>query len=217
MPQVNTQVETFTWPKLSEAPERPGVYAWYVRLALGEADLSEFEQAVEAKRQTGGNPAPIVQETLEQHFFHPFQETAYSVKLSGALKPRYVGELLHQPATSEGLIERLSNDPARLRPIANVLGAAAPFFTAPLYIGMARNLRARLAQHKSGIESFADNPAAAAGNDKISGFAQQIVQRGFNPRRLFVVCIPVGDVDSDEQLDLENILNRINFPIFGRN
>jgi hypothetical protein len=25
------------------------------------------------------------------------------------------------------------------------------------------------------------------------------------------------DIEADEQVDLENILNRINFPIFGRN
>lgn len=214
---MSSTVRTFTWPKLNEAPEEPGVYAWYVRLALGEADLNEFEEAVETERHAGRNAAIVVQETLERHFFHPFQETAYSVKLSGALKPKYIGELLHQPATSEPLIQRLANDPGRLRPLARVLGAAAPFFTAPLYIGMARNLRTRLGQHKAGIESFADNPAATPSADKISGFAQQVVQRGFNPRHLFVACITVSDVDSDEQLDLENVLNRINFPIFGRN
>jgi len=209
---------TFTWAKLKEAPEVPGVYAWYVRLFLGEADLREFESAVvyERNRQTGGEEA-IVSAMLQRHFFHPFQETAYKVRLDGALKPKYRGELEHEPASSQTLVDRLIDDPSRLRQIASVLNMAAPFFTAPLYIGMATNLRARLLKHKSLINSFADNPGTVGSDEGSAGFARQVVARGFNPTQLFVACIPIEGIENDEQNDLENILNRINYPIFGRN
>lgn len=214
---MSSKVETFTWPKLGDAPEAPGVYAWYVRLFLGEADLQAFEAEVAGEKANGRSPVPVVEHMLERHFFHPFQETAYAVRLSGALKPRYAGELAHEPTKSEGLVRRLSENPERLRPIARVLGAAAPFFTAPLYIGMASNLRNRLLQHKQLITYYSDNRGLTVAEEGLSGFARQVVQRGFNPTQLFVACIPIDDIEADEQVDLENILNRINFPIFGRN
>jgi hypothetical protein len=98
-----------------------------------------------------------------------------------------------------------------------VLSQAAPFFTAPLYIGMASNLRSRLLHHKKLITQFSDNPGSVMGEEGGSGFAKQVVARGFDPTQLFVACIAIDDIESDEQVDLENILNRINFPIFGRN
>lgn len=207
----------FSWSKLGDAPEKPGVYAWYTRLSLGEADLAQFEDAVKKERDAGGNPSALVTAMLARHFFHPFQETAYSVRLSGPLKPRYAGELQHEPTPSESLVSRLVDDPTRLRPLARVLGGAAPFFTAPLYIGMATNLRSRLQQHKDRIIRFANSPGQIAGLETVSGFAEQVVKRNFNPTQMFVMCLAVEDVSSDEQVDLENILNRINFPIFGRN
>lgn len=214
---MTTEVQTFTWPKLHDAPDGPGVYAWYVRLFLGEADLKSFEAEVGEAKASGADAGAIVEGMLERHFFHPFQENPYFVKLSGALKPRYSGSLAHEPTRSEGLIRRLSEHPERLRPIAQVLGRAAPFFTAPLYIGMAVNLRSRLLQHKKLITQFSDNPGVVVGEEGMAGFARQVVQRGFNPTHLFVACIPIGNIENDEQVDLENILNRINFPIFGRN
>jgi hypothetical protein len=213
-----TSTPTFTWAKLNEAPEVPGVYAWYVRLFLGEADLRSFESAVIDERgRASGRAELIVSSMLERHFFHPFQEMAYKVRLDGALKPKYRGELEHEPYSSESLVKRLIDDPSRLRQIANVLNMAAPFFTAPLYIGMATNLRTRLLKHKGLINAFADNPGSVGSDEGAAGFARQVVARGFNPTQLFVACIPIEGIENEEQVDLENILNRINFPIFGRN
>ena len=217
MSQVSATLEKLTWPNLGEAPEKPGVYAWYVRLVLGEADLTEFESSVMKEQSSGGRPAYIVEDMLTRHFFHPFRETPYTVNLTGPLKPRYAGELKHEPAASAGLVDRLIDDPSRLRPLAHVLGAAAPYFTAPLYIGMASNLRGRLQQHKDRIIRFTNNPGSLHNEESASGFAEQVVQRNFNPTQLFVQYLVVDNINADEQVDLENILNRINFPIFGRN
>jgi len=184
---------------------------------LGEADLRAFEKEVNETRAADRSTTAIVEDMLERHFFHPFQENPYSIRLSGPLKPRYTGELAHEPTKSEDLIRRLGEQPERLRSIARVLHRAAPNFTAPLYIGMASNLRSRLQQHKKLIMHFSDNRGATLGEDGVSGFARQVVSRGFNPTSLFVACIPIEDIENDEQIDLENILNRINFPIFGRN
>jgi hypothetical protein len=49
-----------------------------------------------------------------------------------------------------------------------------------------------------------------------AGFANQVIARNFDPTNLFVHVAEVN-VDTGEHNDLENILNRINYPIFGRN
>jgi hypothetical protein len=205
------------WAHLQDAPEAPGVYAWYVRMFLGDADLREFEEQIDAAREQEERPESVVLQMLQRHFFHPFRENAYSVRLSGALKPRYAGELMHEPTQSEDLLRRLAEQPARLRRISDMLGKAAPLFTAPLYIGMASSLRSRLGQHKRLIKQLSESPGALASDEGASGFARQVVNRGFIPNQLFIAYLPLPDILGDEQVDLENILNRINFPIFGRN
>jgi len=205
------------WPQLQDAPETAGVYAWYVRLFLGEADLAEFETAINAAKTAGEQPEPIVVRMLQRHFFHPFRESPYEVRLTGPLKPRYSGSLEHEPKESEGLVRRLVDDPRRLRRTASLLGQAAPYFTAPLYIGMAANLRSRLMQHKNLIRQLIENPSASNSDDGMAGFARQVVARGFIPNQMFVAYMTLSDIDATEQVDVENILNRINFPIFGRN
>lgn len=115
------------------------------------------------------------------------------------------------------LVDRLIKQPERFRTIADVLASVAPGFTAPLYIGMAHNLRSRLRTHKRRITELRDN-GVSPNTDELSdaGFANQVARRGFEPTHLFVMVAEVP-VDTTEHNDIENILNRINFPIFGRN
>jgi hypothetical protein len=124
---------------------------------------------------------------------------------------------MHEPSRSDSLVGRLAATPERLRTIADILKTAAPWFTAPLYIGMAVNLRTRLKYHKSKIVELRDLQGHGSINDVAeAGFANQVVARNFDPTNLFVQIAEVN-VETGEHNDLENILNRINYPIFGRN
>ncbi len=206
------------WSELELAPETSGVYAWYSRLAISKADIEAIVKRVnEAKLIGDAQAREEVEAALDRFIFNPYRETPYQVTLRGQLKPRYSGEVVHEPSKSESLIGRLAANPERFRTISDILKTAAPWFTAPLYIGMAINLRTRLRQHKSKIYELRDLQTSVPEDNIVdAGFANQVVARNFDPTNLFVQITEI-DVDSSEHNDLENILNRINYPIFGRN
>ncbi|WAC45408.1 hypothetical protein OU997_04245 [Pseudomonas sp. SL4(2022)] len=219
MSQVNGDVRRYGWRELSTAPEESGVYAWYARLLISSADLNDFTENVSRLSAEGIDPRSYVGEALERLIFRRYHEDNYQVTVSGPLKPRYVGEAAHQVSLSQSLIERLCLDPSRLGVIAETLSVAAPAFTAPLYIGMATSIRERLMKHKALIEKLRDAKSRKAADemtDGDAGFARQIVARQFDPTNLFVHVRLVKSI-SNEHVDIENVLNRINFPIFGRN
>lgn len=210
--------KALSWAEIDLAPEGPGVYAWYSRLIISKADIEQVIKSVNAAKASGGtDPKEIVETALDRFVFSPYREAPYEVQLRGQLKPKYSGQVLHEPTKSSSLVGRLIDQPERIREVASILRSAAPWFTAPLYIGMAINLRARLKQHRNKIVELRDQQAGYSGEDMLeAGFAKQVVARKFDPTNLFVHYAEV-DVDTGEHNDLENILNRINYPIFGRN
>lgn len=207
-----------TWSEIDLAPETPGVYAWYSRLAISKADIDAIVNRVnEAKLIGEAKAREEVEDALDRFIFSPYRETPYQVALRGQLKPKFNGEVVHEPSKSESLVGRLAANPERFRAISEILKAAAPWFTAPLYIGMATNLRGRLKQHRNKIVELRDLQGHGAIDEVTeAGFANQVVARNFDPTNLFVHIAEVN-VDTGEHNDLENILNRINYPIFGRN
>jgi hypothetical protein len=209
---------SLTWAQIDLAPEVPGIYAWYSRLQISKADIEAVIKRIESAKLLGENHARAeVESALDRFIFNPYRETPYQVALRGQLKPKFSGEVLHEPTRSDSLIGRLAQNPERFRAIADILKGAAPWFTAPLYIGMAINLRSRLRQHKNKIIELRDLQTQGAADDVTeAGFANQVVARNFDPTNLFVHIAEVR-VDTGEHNDLENILNRINYPIFGRN
>lgn len=206
------------WSEIDTAPETSGVYAWYSRLAISKADVAAIIKNVKEAQHKGEREArQIVEEALDRFVFGPFRESPYQVTLRGPLKPKYSGPVEHEPAKSESLVGRLASDPERLRPIADILKGAAPWFTAPLYIGMAIDLRQRLRQHRDKISQLREHDGNLNADDSYeAGFARQVVARNFDPTNLFVFYTEI-EVESSEHNDIENLLNRINFPIFGRN
>jgi len=206
------------WSEIDLAPETPGVYAWYSRLVISKADIEAVITKITAAKLRSNQEARIeVENALNRFIFNAYQETPYRVQLRGPLKPKYSGEIEHESSLSDQLVSRLIRNPERFRTITDILKTAAPSFTAPLYIGMAINLRSRLKSHKSKITELRENWMPGTPEDSPdAGFAKQVVARHFDPTNLFVhiSTIPVG---TSEHNDIENILNRINYPIFGRN
>ncbi len=209
---------SLTWSEIEQAPETSGVYAWYSRLVISRADIEAIIKRVDKAKQVGDPQARAeVEDALDRFIFSPYRETPYRVTLRGQLKPQFSGEIAHEPSRSESLVGRLTANPERFRAISDILKTAAPWFTAPLYIGMAINLRSRLKQHRNKIVELRDLSGQASIEDLAeAGFANQVVARGLDPTNLFVHIAEVS-LDTGEHNDLENILNRINYPIFGRN
>jgi hypothetical protein len=206
------------WSEIDQAPDTSGVYAWYSRLLISKADVENVVQrTIEAKLAGDPKTRSIIEEALDRFIFKPYCETPYQVTLSGKLKPKYVGVAEHNPNKSDSLLERMVDDPSRIRLVTQILRTAAPWFTAPLYIGMASNLKTRLIQHRNKIVELRELRDPFMSEESVeAGFANQIVSRNFDPTNLFVHIAEI-DCGAGEHNDIENILNRINYPIFGRN
>lgn len=211
---------------VARAPRQPGIYAWYHRTEISHADITNHLTLI----STMDDEAQRFEETrrfLEAQIFAPLRETDYDVSISGKLKPRYEGQLSHRPSISKSLVKRFAEDPSRLTNLDQILRASTPLFASPIYIGVARkSLQSRLMRHRRLIQGYrestslqGDDAQATRSSDTADvdhSFAWEVTHvRRLNPSKLVVYTLTV-DVDPDSALDAENILNRINYPLCGR-
>src|SRR5690348_10943815 len=113
---------SLSWSEIDLAPETPGVYAWYSRLAIAKADIEAVIKRVDAAKQRGGSAArQEVEGALDRFIFNSYREAPYRVQLKGPLKPKYGGDIEHEPTRPETLVTRLVDDPGRIRIIADIL------------------------------------------------------------------------------------------------
>jgi hypothetical protein len=214
---------------LTRAPESAGIYAWYYRIELSDKDILDcintcvVTVSLEQKCE-------IVRTFLERRLFNHYREQPYFIKLTGALKPEYSGTVENQYSISQSLVNRLAVDPHRLKRLKYLLHQAVPFFASPIYIGIAANLRTRLLKHKTLIERYQQSMAAMSADlpsesesesdaeaVRDHSFAKEVATtRRFVAYNLFVHVMELG-TEEDMRGDLENLLNRINFPLCGRN
>lgn len=216
----------YSWSTISDAPDEPGIYAWYYSPEITDFDLERVKEAVLRLRDQNerSEAIAILEEFLDRTIFRCFQEEPFSAALRGPLKPSYEGMLTHKPAMSQSLLDRLIEDPNRLLILREILCDSTPEFASPLYIGMSEHLRERLSKHKKLIERYRQKMpsimASATKNDwderRDHSFALQVVDRKIIPQRLFVM-VRVIDGQGAQYVDIENILNRIHYPLFGRN
>lgn len=220
---VVKRIRRLGWSELSQAPDGAGVYAWYYEPEITDFDLAVALDAIDERLSAGDRSGAeaVVESLLNENILSYFRQDAYEVVLSGPLKPRHLGRALHEQRVSSGLVERVVEDPQRLRHLRDVLAASAPHFASPIYIGMSDGLRTRLARHRALIEKFrAEDFRRDVGEDpsqpEEAGFARRIVRRRIPPDRLFVMICETSAV-AGLHVDAENLLNRIYYPILGRN
>ena len=198
----------------------PGIYAWYYNPVLSDFDLDQLIHRIRSLLPDQYSLAfSEVQQFLDDRIFNLMREGPYQASISGPLKAPYLGELNHQAQISSGLVERIVQEPERLRGIREVLALAAPHFSSPLYMGMAGMLRTRLLQHRSLIERYRASMKASGAAERTSdaGFAWQVASRQLPLDRLIVFTCSLPEKQGDIAVDVENILNRLFYPILGRN
>lgn len=211
---------TYSWHEIGDVPAQPGVYAWYYTPEITSFDLEHVMAEVESLKTCDSlvSAKNAVRTFLDDSVFRYFREQPYSAQLRGPLKPRYEGRIEHVPTLSESLLDRIVEEPARLATIREVLETSAPLFASPIYIGMAEKLRFRLKRHKTLIEKYGELPDLGSSEEdqRDQSFAREIRTRNIPPSRLFVVARVISG-PSGSYVDIENILNRIHYPLLGRN
>jgi hypothetical protein len=218
----------FRYSEIAGAPNTPGVYSWYYRIELSNKDIAKCVEDVDLEPSSDTKQA-IIREFLEVHLFKYYEEMPYLISLSGQLKPKYEGSIAHRPDVSLSLIRRLSEAPNKLYNLKETLKLAIPLFASPIYIGVARRLRERLLQHVRLIDQLQHlrasalediQPLSTGGTEdenRDHKFAYEVsITREFRPSNLVVNTLELSIEDSI-RYDLENVLNRINYPLCGRN
>ncbi|MGO4129269.1 hypothetical protein AB4Z01_33070 [Inquilinus sp. YAF38] len=217
---MSTEIQKHLWVDLAGAPAAPGIYAWYYSPQITDFDLDQMIGNLKLMREADrGGAERSARIMLDERIFRHFREEPYQAVVEGPLKPAFRGELEHVFEVSEGLVSRLVDDPDRLRAIRDILNKSAPMFASPLYIGMSVNLRTRLGAHKSLIEKYRllrlkEVPRIRSSD---AGFAWQVAKRQISPDRLFVFTYTTEAKDDAIAVDIENVLNRLYYPILGRN
>lgn len=216
----------FRFNEVASAPDTPGVYSWYYRIELTDRDIAVCIASVEALSDISEREK-VIRLFLDRRLFRYYKEEPYSIELFGALKPRYAGRVDHVSEISSSLCRRVAEQPKRLNDIKKALIQTVPRFASPIYIGVAVRLRSRLMQHVHLIESLqhlkASAIASGIGNEPMSEedendhkFAYEVTMlRDFATSSLVVNTLELS-IDDAIRYDLENILNRINYPLCGR-
>ena len=215
-----TKQQTLSWSEIAKAPDKAGIYAWYFRPELTDHDINYLIESIKISPDKASDQ---IKSFFTERLFRYFMQKPYEVEISGQLKPRYSGKIEHKQDVTEGLIQRIKENPQRLFSIRDLLQESVPMFASPLYVGMSSSIKQRVMQHANFIKKYkesASNPFIRLSDDEIDmdekSFAQRVVERGIPSSRLFLVY-QTTDTELDIQVDVENIMNRIYYPTLGRN
>lgn len=237
-------VEAFSCLDVDEAPDSPGLYAWYGTLKVGPQD---WEMKLSGGDDLGHRACrTLLQKHTTRHASPPLalegrgafatvwkgdlrdmtaetlsailaQEAAASEDTPGEQYPSQLQEVLGSPRTREILLK--------------VLQIATPILAAPVYIGVATSLRNRLKQHTELLYKLSKhvdkNPDARREMQKLQKtyFASRAVSMGFNPDSLTVWTLNLSSVypkkEDQDALRMiaesaEWLLNRWYRPMLGR-
>lgn len=210
-------------------PEHPGVYAWYYQPTLTEFDVKNIIDQINSYKSDDkiAEAKKLVEAFLQRNLMQYFAEHPYQAMIKGPLKPSYTGQLSHESRPSESLVERIVSDSTRLLQIKKFLDRRDPLFGSPIYIGMSSSLKQRLVRHKDLIEKFKqgkfsvgpglqEDRESTPEQKRDRSFAQEVASRNMSTGDLYVAIREIEDLN-DSYVDMENLLNRIYYPLIGRN
>ena len=222
---------------VADAPRLPGLYAWYARFTVAEADWSaEF---------AGGNDGAKhnLLKALREHAWK-FGRQAMPVRAQSNFSSVWNGTLREDPdakwrgsgAESDGdaFNERLQGAVASDRSreaLVRSLDIGLPVFCSPLYLGKAaeQTLQERLRQHASRYlrlwERCTTDRDLPERLTHPKDFAERAIKLGFCPDDLFCFTLSVN-IDAMDDMDPDTVpalidaaewlLNRWTTPVLGR-
>jgi hypothetical protein len=140
---------------LALAPDSPGIYAWYAEVNLGPEDWRPRER--DGVDMAGSDLLRAVADFARVHQPNPIRlrgAGTYRLDWTGTLRRASIADAEHsdEGTSVQSRLEPLSSHPAVRHLLINLMRAASPVFASPLYIGVATNLRTRLAEHLKNYE-----------------------------------------------------------------
>jgi hypothetical protein len=222
---------------VADAPKLPGLYAWYARFNVAEADWSAaFAGGDEAARQN-------LLRALREHAWK-FGRQVMPVRAESNFSSVWNGILREDPdakwqsgradSAGEAFDERLqpsvATDLSR-QTLIGLLDASLPQLCSPLYIGKAtdQTLQQRLRQHAGRYlrlwERYIDDRELPERLSDPKNFAERAMKLGFSPDDLYCFTLSI-DTAAMDGLDPNSLpalldtaewrLNRWTTPVLGR-
>ncbi len=231
--------------ELDQAPDSPGLYAWYGALRSGRGTWGvHIEQGADQGEARSRRALHLHTEHFASAPLAVSVESAFSSSWSGELQD---GTFASLRATLENIeegtleesdratapkLQTTLHTPTMRRTLFDVLERSAPIFAAPLYIGVAESLRRRLATHAHNLHVHTRRSAKTSNyfnnvtDPKTQGtFAFRAARQGFSPDNLEVWVLDLAAV-AEEGKDVhqlrevaeacEWLLNRWHRPQLGR-
>jgi hypothetical protein len=219
-----------------EAPDSPGIYVWYGKLAVGAADWDESLNASNELAQSQllkalrDHSIKYRQQSLQLDACANFT-TRWSGGLNAVLPDTWNSESNRiWAAQSESDVARLTSFNKGRKDLLSLLDTAFPIFSSPLYIGLAidQTLRGRLRQHRTQFRRHWDkaskDPEYPSRIINPAKFADRAIKVGYSPADLHFFTLHVeedhaagsGSRNEDLLRSAEWLLNRWANPILGR-
>jgi hypothetical protein len=220
----NPSYHLFPFNEISDIEPKPGLYAWYMKLQIGKGNTKTSKDTTKALCKISEIICyPDLELCMEGHL---------KLQMKGGLKHLWYGH--DENKHSSGLKKTINNPDSRVI-LSEILEAAVPLLSSPLYIGVSKDLKLRLATHKKLIEAFQQDTTQTKNElasiapvddtksfESDKNFAERVVGRGIDPNHLLVGVMQVSLKDVDDELvretveAAETLLNRFFYPILGR-
>lgn len=204
----------YHWSQISSIDESPGVYAWYYKVKISKRDANKLVNRIkEEKERKGNKERELVKKFINKNITRYFKKNDYHAKVDGRLKPRHEGKLKHISKMNKSLIKSIAQKPEKIFKLKEAIEGVSPKLTSPIYIGKAKNLRGRLKKHKRLIRKKEDVGEKEESENRDEDFAVRVNKRSMSHDFLYVA---VRKVERGVEREVESILNRISFPVYGR-
>lgn len=223
-------MKTLKWVQINNnnIPKVSGIYAWYYDHKIGNYDIKSLEEKI-GLIASDNDKKICIREFIQKNLLNYYKRENYNVEIKGQLEPKYSGQLTHQIDNANNIVKSIFEDLNVLKSIQQVFNSFDFNFSSPLYVGMAKDLSSRINTHRNLIAKYNDINIDRITLDNKSeqneiedediddhNFAARIIERKFIIQNLVVVIKEVTDTDSIYKI-IENLMNRINYPILGRN
>jgi hypothetical protein len=196
-------------------PESQGIYAWYYCPHVSGPDAKKIIEFLKDNEQSSKDRKDAATKFLDDFYFIAFKQEPYDIKVSGKLMPAYEGTAEHVDQASSSLVKKILNDPEKIEEIRTAVNSLPHSFLSPIYIGMAGNLRVRIEKHKNLIKKYKGGDYKGKIEDDDHVFASRVASRGMRETHLSLAIKPIKG--QEVQTQIENLLNRISYPLLGRN
>lgn len=221
---------------VDEAPTSTGLYAWYGINEISNLDYKiEIVNGVDLGISRTSKRLSDISKRYAMPDISLRGEGAFSTRWNGSFRDETINNLINYIDTLDNeiddckLIREILVQPAERDKLSKIIGSVVPYTSAPIYIGVAENLKQRLTTHADNVKILSELLASRKTNREEliancrkhkNNFAIRAVSMGFKVESLNVYVFNVdkflGCTNNRKVSELaEWFLNKWNKPILG--